>query len=492
VYNITATDIIGMLVAASVLIGLSLWAQSFHKNPRNIVGQRNVYFALSGVMLLVALLAIGVKGFKWGMDFTGGTIMEIGFVENQDAVTTEAVRNEIRGLFDEKGWTLRDVQVQVEEKPLGAAAGPNDFRRAIIRISKEGGNVTSDEVQAVADRLETKLGKLYRQKLKTLEQPDLSASPAPAPTPEGTEATPAAKAAKAAKAGKDAKAAKAGDTPAAEPPAADAKAAAGATTTILSRETIDPVIGKELFVNALFALCVALFLQLIYITFRFGNQIRYGIAADIALIHDVIIMAGVYALIGYQVDSPFLAAVLTVIGYSVMDSIVVFDRIRENVRHARKGNYEAICNASLNQTMTRSVNTTLTVLITLFALYFFGGETLRNFAFALLVGITMGAYSSIFIATPLVVLLDNWSKKREEERVAERRAAREAQARETDKTPRPEPIPGAGTRDYQPRRRAADATPLNEDYPSPDEMESDEGGQRASAHRKKRTPRRKK
>jgi preprotein translocase SecF subunit len=277
-------------------------------------------------------------------------------------------------------------------------------------------------------------------------------------------------------------------------PASGAPSAAAATaaerdisSALLARETIDPIIGHELFTNSLLALVVALILQLLYITLRFGNQLRYGLAADVALIHDVIIMAGLYSLTSRQVDSPFLAALLTVIGYSVMDSIVVFDRIRENVRHSRKGNYAEICNASVNQTMSRSVNTTLTVLLTLFALYFFGGDTLRNFAFALLVGITSGAYSSIFIATPLVVIFDDWTKKKEEERVSERRRAREAAAssRSEAAASRAESSEGAAPM----RRRSTDAGG-GDDYPEPGEVEDSEPRRPGAARRRKTRRRR--
>ena len=168
--------------------------------------------------------------------------------------------------------------------------------------------------------------------------------------------------------------------------------------------TVGPSLSKEYLNKSLWALVIALVLQLIYIAFRFGNQLRYGIVADIALVHDVLVMVGIYAIANRKADDAFLAALLTVIGYSVMDSIVIFDRIRENSKLMPEVPYDSMVNTSLLQTMTRSVNTLATVLITLFALYFFGGDTLKNFAFALLVGVTSGAYSSIFIASPLLVM----------------------------------------------------------------------------------------
>jgi preprotein translocase subunit SecF len=176
--------------------------------------------------------------------------------------------------------------------------------------------------------------------------------------------------------------------------------------------SVGPSLSKEYLSKSLWALVIALVLQLIYIAFRFGNQLRYGIVADIALIHDVLVMVGIYAIANRKADDAFLAALLTVIGYSVMDSIVIFDRIRENGRLMPDTPYDQMVNTSLLQTMTRSVNTLATVLITLLALFFFGGDTLKNFAFALLVGVTSGAYSSIFIASPLLVLWKNWELRK--------------------------------------------------------------------------------
>lgn len=184
--------------------------------------------------------------------------------------------------------------------------------------------------------------------------------------------------------------------------------------------SVGPSLSKEYLSKSLWALVIALVLQLVYIAFRFGNQLRYGIVADIALVHDVLVMIGIYAIANRKADDAFLAALLTVIGYSVMDSIVIFDRIRENGRLMPDVPYDQMVNTSLLQTMTRSVNTLATVLITLLALFFFGGDTLKNFAFALLVGVTSGAYSSIFIASPLLVLWKNFENRK---RAATRAAA---------------------------------------------------------------------
>jgi preprotein translocase subunit SecF len=183
-------------------------------------------------------------------------------------------------------------------------------------------------------------------------------------------------------------------------------------------ENISSSISKQTLTNAFIALFIALIAQIIYIGFRFGNNILYGIIADIALLHDVIVMLGIYVILGlsgfagFEINSIFLAAVLTVVGYSVMDTIIIFDRIRENIKIEINNNneinlnkFEELVNKSVIQTITRSVFTTLTVLLTLFGIIFLGGETLRSFSIALAVGTFSGAFSSIFIAAPLVSLL---------------------------------------------------------------------------------------
>ena len=469
--NITATDAIGMVVAAASLIALALWAEGFRKKTRDLVGARNAFFAVSGVLLVVSFGAMLFKGFNYGMDFAGGTLVEIGFTQNVDKLTPEVVRSAIEAYSTENHLSFQEPQVQVEEKSLNAQ---EPYRRVIIRLGRiDRQALTTPEIEGMLKALETKVGPLYH----TAGKVSLDVASTPAATPSGAPVATASGAPVAMASGapvataSGAPVATASGAPAATASPSPETAAAGSDvlSALLSRETISPIIGAELWTNSFFALLVALALQLVYITLRFGNQLRYGLAADIALIHDVIIMAGLYSLTSRQVDSPFLAALLTVIGYSVMDSIVVFDRIRENVKHSRKGNYAEICNASVNQTMSRSVNTTLTVLLTLFALYFFGGDTLRNFAFALLIGITSGAYSSIFIATPLVVIIDEWTKKREEERVSERRRMRDAAGSSSSSAAATSTEESSAL-----KRRASDAESA---------VEGDEDGDASSEHR---------
>ncbi|MER3435667.1 MAG: protein translocase subunit SecF [Leptolyngbya sp. ERB_1_1] len=177
-------------------------------------------------------------------------------------------------------------------------------------------------------------------------------------------------------------------------------------------DTVGPTIGKQLFTSGLLALILSFALIAGYLTIRF--ELDYAIFAIVALFHDILITVGIFAILGLtplktEVDSLFVVALLTIVGFSVNDTVVIYDRVRETITLNPGRHINEIVDDAVNQTLTRSINTTLTVLLTLFALFFFGGETLKNFALALIIGFTMGAYSSIFIASTLLAL---WREKR--------------------------------------------------------------------------------
>ena len=176
-------------------------------------------------------------------------------------------------------------------------------------------------------------------------------------------------------------------------------------------EKVGASIGKELKTSAVYSLLIGAVLIVAYITVRF--EFIFSLGAIIALIHDLIIAIGVISLLGYEVDTPFIAAVLTILGYSINDTIVVFDRIRENIKRKTKQKltFEELLDKSINQVMIRSINTSVTTLFAIIAILIFGGDSLRTFIVTLLVGILAGTYSSVFIATPIVYLLDK--KKRD-------------------------------------------------------------------------------
>jgi len=339
-FNLAPLSWVGLICWIIALTSAVIWGRSFRHKQRNLMGNMGIYFTISALFLLVAVGSLATRGLNYGLDFTGGTILEMGAYK---MVTVEEVQNAIN---DFKQPELGDRMVQV-----GATMTPDEegkpYQRVVVRVTR---------AQASAEG-----GK----QLEGKEPNDLKAHLA----------------------------AKLGDL------------------KELGTASIGATVTGELRYHAFVAMGVAMLVQGLYIFVRFGLQWRYGIAANVAIVHDVVIMVGLYSLAGRQLDSPFVAALLTVAGYSVMDSVVIFDRIRENDQYyGGKKPFPEVVNQSVNQTMSRSVNTTLTVLITLVAIYFFGGSTLQNFAFALLVGITSGAYSSVFVAAPTLVIIDKYFK----------------------------------------------------------------------------------
>ena len=172
-----------------------------------------------------------------------------------------------------------------------------------------------------------------------------------------------------------------------------------ADTDLLSIDTVSPSIGEEMANSAMIAAGVALLLMLVYITFRF--EFLFGLAAIIALAHDLIVVLGVYSIFQIQVNSPLIAAMLTILGYSINDTIVVFDRIRENRPKFGKYDFASLVDTSVTQTLRRSINTSFTTLLAISALYIFGVPAVQDFALPLIVGIVCGTYSSIFVASTL-------------------------------------------------------------------------------------------
>lgn len=447
--NFSALQIIGMLVFVVIMLAFIIWATGFRKKQRDIISHRNKFFIFSGIILVICVGSLLFKGINWGLDFKGGTVVEIGVdpkvsigdirqAINEFAAKTPDLQDELDSpriqmekLVQEGTTTVEatptqettagaeatpfpnestgEVSIPVPEK---AASGTEQVNVTYKKCMIQTRELTSDQISALTDFLKTKIGEVQ----------------------------------------------------------------------ILKQETVGPTIGHELQKKALIALLIALGAQLLYITFRFGSQIRFGVAADIALVHDLIVMVGIYSLLGKPVDSSFLAALLTIIGYSVMDSVVVFDRIRENLDLMKGNSYTDTVNISLNQTMTRTALTSVTTIMTLFALYYFGGATLHNFAVALLIGAVAGTYSSLFIASPLLILFDNMAKSSERKRVEGRRKKlqEEADRKAAQKTM----VKSGETQSGHPEKKI-----VQEDYPSPDEIsdeEVDPSRRRKKSERKRR------
>jgi len=177
-------------------------------------------------------------------------------------------------------------------------------------------------------------------------------------------------------------------------------------------ETVGPKIGGELIQAAIFSIGLALFFLIIYISWRF--EFKFALGAIVALVHDVLITIGIFSVLNKEITLSIVAALLTIVGYSLNDTIVVSDRIRENLKVLRRQDFYTIINRSLNQTLSRTIITSVTTLIVVLILFIWGGEVIKDFAFALIVGVTIGTYSSVFVAIPIVVKYYDWreGKKR--------------------------------------------------------------------------------
>ena len=299
----------------------------------DIIGRRKVWYAISSLLIIASLFFMVTRGFNMGIDFTGGTIMDLKF---EKAVNI----NDIRGVLNE--YNLSNSTIQLSGESSSSTEAQNVMIRTIDLEEQE----RKDVMAALSDRL--------------------------------------------------------GDY------------------QVLREEKVGATMGTELIMNAIYATIISWLLIIAYVSYRF--EFKFGIAAVLGLVHNVIIVLGAFALTQRQVDSSFIAALLTIIGYSINDTIVIFDRIRENLKlHFRKnGDIVELVNVSIFQTMTRSIYTVCTVLFATFALYFFGGDTTKDFAFAMLIGFFCGAYTSIFIASPLWVTFRRFSDRRKmAKRVAE-------------------------------------------------------------------------
>lgn len=294
--------------------------QNLPKIRFDILKRSKLWFAISLLIIIPGIFCMFTKGFNFGIDFTGGTIIEMEF---QQEVTLPQVRDVLRE------YNLDNATIQLS----GDVSNVEASKDVMIRTM----DLEENDRKAVMASLKDEIGDY----------------------------------------------------------------------TVLREEKVGATIGGELITDALMATVISWILIILYVSYRF--EWRFGVAAILTLIHDVLIVLSVFSFLQKQVDSSFVAAILTIIGYSINDTIVIFDRIRENQRlhFKRGGDLNELANRSIYQTLTRSLYTVFTVLFTTFALYFFGGDTTKDFSFALLIGFFSGSYSSIFIASPLWVVLKN-------------------------------------------------------------------------------------
>jgi preprotein translocase subunit SecF len=294
----------------------------------NIIKNRYLFFGISLLVIIPGIIALILWGLPLGVDFTGGSLLEVSFASGSPLKITDVTK-----MYSDFSTTGADISNPVIQ-PLGTDS-------LSIR-SKVMTDATKSEIVAA---------------MKALSATDV---------------------------------------------------------TVLHFTQVSAAVGKEVAARAAGAVALAAVAILLYITYAFRgvqHAFRYGAAAIIAMLHDVLVVVGVEAILGHflgwEADSLFLTALLTVIGFSVHDTIVVFDRIRENSNQYRKISYETLVNHSIVQTLDRSINTQLTVMMTLTALALFGGTSIRHFVVILLVGVFSGTYSSIFNAAPILVVWEN-------------------------------------------------------------------------------------
>jgi len=281
----------------------------------DFMGKRKLALLLSISALLVAVASIAMRGLDLGIDFTGGTLVEVGYEQPADLV-------QVRGTLAAAGF--KDATVQ----HFGTS------KDVLVRLAPRGDMSSADlSNKAFAALQENSENKADLRRV----------------------------------------------------------------------EFVGPQVGEELTEDGGLAMLYALVGILIYVAFRF--EYRFAVGSVIALVHDVVLTIGIFSLFQVEFDLPVLAAVLAVIGYSLNDTIVVYDRIRENFRKMRKGSAEEIINASLNQTLSRTMMTSVTTLLVLIALFVLGGEIIHGFALALIIGVVVGTYSSIYVASTAVLML---------------------------------------------------------------------------------------
>ena len=297
----------------------------------NIMKKRKIWFVISSVLVASSIVSFVLWGLNFGIDFTGGSLMQLSF--SKEIPKTESIANLLN-----TSSVIDNVSAQ--------SFGENNI---ILRFS----NIDEETHQKIITLLKENYNENFTEE---------------------------------------------------------------------KFNSIGPNIGDELKRKTVLAVILAIIAIILYIAWAFRQVSKpvsswvYGLIANVALLHNIIITIGAFSMMGelynMQVNAPFIAAILTVLGYSVNDTIVIFDRIRENLKKHYAGNLEDTINASINQSITRSVNISFNVILALFAILIFGGSTIRDFALALIIGLAVGTYSSIFLASPLLIEVDNWMKKR--------------------------------------------------------------------------------
>ncbi len=368
----------------------------------DIMARKKWFFAFSLLIMIPGLIFIlltpitgGKIGLQFSIDYTGGTLWEFKFAEQSPTP------DQVRAVFAENGLPDTTI-VNTDGGYLLARTEPVGLRGpdATTGVSATTGTGATTGASTGAALVTPAPGETLAP---ASPLPSVPAAVAPTKPTSGT----------------------LGDV------ATALEAQFGPIESTRELTTVGPVISQELTTQAILLVLLGSIGIMLWMTFRFRNY-KFGVTALLALLHDVIVVVGIFAILGTffgtQIDGLFITAMLTVIGFSVHDTIVVYDRIRENkARHAGEP-IAAIVNHSVWQTFGRSINTTLTVVFTLTALLLFAGPSLRNFVLALLIGIVSGTYSSIFVASPLLVVWEEWDQRRRADRAAAAKTTRRATA----------------------------------------------------------------
>jgi preprotein translocase SecF subunit len=415
----------------------------------DVIGRRRWFFLFSAILTIPGFIFIlltpitnGQEGLKFSIDYTGGTRWQIHFAQNN--ATADGIKGVLtaQGLPDSTVTSLSDGYWDIKMPPVGlATAEPTPTPVPTLQASGSGAPsaAPSGAPSASGSAAPSASGSASASGSTV---PSGSAAPS-ASGSAGTAAAagPQSSGASASAAASPSASASPSPTPSPSGPGIPTTGKMGDVATALQAQfgpidgqhqltTVGPVVSADLINQAFALILVGALGILIWITFRFHDA-KFGFSALISLVHDVIVVVGAFAifgtLFGVEIDALFVTAMLTIIGFSVHDTIVVFDRIRENkARHAGEP-FDAIVNHSILQTFGRSINTSLTVVFTLLALLLFGGDAIRTFVLALLIGITSGTYSSIFNASPILVVWQQWEDRRRA-RNQGTRAARRATA----------------------------------------------------------------
>lgn len=397
-FNLAAGILISMFTAITVTraflhvlantgLGKNLWifgaTKKKARKPFNIIQNRKKGYIISAVLIFITIVSTPFLGIKLGLDFTGGTLMELQFTNQEltvdqvrtallesESVVNEAQTPESEVIPDETSQPTNPATTETTEAPVAENATPADVT-AIIAAEQMDIDFSRNQIVSTADGFIIKISHISNTQHDAL---------------------------------------------------------ISELTTKLGEfeetrfSTVGATVGQSLQVKAIFAVLIAAIMIVLYIALAFRKvprhigKWRFGMAAIGALVHDLLIMIGVYLFLGafmnVEIDALFITAMLTVLGFSVHDTIVVFDRLREKLRYQKRDEtFEDVANQAVNETMARSINTSLSTLIVLSLMFFLGAPTIKFFILSLIVGILSGTYSSIFIATPLLVDWQNYIKK---------------------------------------------------------------------------------